>query len=141
MPKEFGRERRVADFIQRELAVVLQMEMKDPRVGMVSVNEVRVSRDLGYADIYVSSLNDRDAAERDELVDVLTGAAGWLRSLIARRSKMRTTPHLRFHWDALPEHGRALDRLIDQARASDREQDQQDDEAAHPDRENDSSGT
>jgi ribosome-binding factor A len=117
------------------------MEMKDPRVGMVSVNEVRVSRDLGYADVYVSSLNDRDAAERDELIEVLGGAAGWLRSLIAKRSKMRPTPHLRFHWDALPERGRALDRLIDEARASDKEQDPLDDEAAHPDRENDSSGT
>jgi ribosome-binding factor A len=62
MPKEYGRDQRVADFIQRELASVLQNEMRDPRVAMVSINEVRVSRDLGYADLYVSSLQAQDEA-------------------------------------------------------------------------------
>ena len=66
MPKEYGRDQRVADFIQRELASVLQSEMRDPRVAMVSINEVRVSRDLGYADLYVSSLQAQDeAAQKD----------------------------------------------------------------------------
>ena len=60
MPKEYGRDQRVADFIQRELATVLQSEMRDPRVAMVAINEVRVSRDLGYADLYVSSLQAGD---------------------------------------------------------------------------------
>ena len=120
MPKEFGRDRRVADFIQRELAVVLQMEMKDPRVGMVSITDVRVSSDLGYADIYVSSFQARTTEERDDLLAALTGAAGWLRSLIARRSSMRTVPRLRFHWDELIERGHALDQLIDRALAEDR---------------------
>lgn len=120
MPKEFARERRVADFVQRELATILQREMKDPRVGMVSINEVRVSPDLGYADLYVSALGVDDDAGRRALVETLDGAAGWLRSLLAKRSSMRTTPRLRFHWDAVPERGRALDALIDAARESDR---------------------
>lgn len=120
MPREFGRDRRVADFIQRELAVVLQMEMKDPRVGMVSITDVRVSSDLGYADIYVSSFQAQTPDARDELLAALTGASGWLRSLIAKRSNMRTVPRLRFHWDELIERGHALDALIDKALAEDR---------------------
>lgn len=125
MPKEYGRERRVADFIQRELAQVLLFEMKDPRVGMVSINQVRVSPDLSYADLYVSSLDATDEAGREALIEVLRGASGWLRTLIAKRSKMRTTPRLRFHWDRLPEESNRLSSLIDEAVASD--------EARHPD--------
>lgn len=119
MPKEYGRERRVADFIQREMAEILMREMKDPRVGMVSINQVKVSPDLGYADLYISSLDTREAPEREELLEVLRGASGWLRSLIAKRSSMRTTPRLRFHWDRLPEESNRISRLIDEARASD----------------------
>ena len=105
MPKEYGRDQRVADFIQRELASVLQSEMRDPRVAMVSINEVRVSRDLGYADLYVSSLQAQDEAAQKDVVKALAGAAGYLRTARAKRSTLRTTPRLRFHWDSLP--GRA----------------------------------
>lgn len=119
MAKEYGRDQRVADFVQRELAVILQFEMKDPRVGMVSVNDVRVSIDLGYADVYVSSIGVDGAEARAELVGVLSGAAGWLRSLLAKRSQMRSTPRLRFHWDEVAERSRALDDLINKARAED----------------------
>ncbi|MEE4300185.1 MAG: 30S ribosome-binding factor RbfA [Pseudomonadales bacterium] len=125
MPREYGRDQRVADFIQRELATILQFEMKDPRVGMVSVNDVRVSPDLGYAEVYVSSLDAVTPEARAELVAVLTGAAGWLRSLVAKRSQMRSTPRLRFHWDEVAERSRALDDLINRARAEDA--------ARHPD--------
>lgn len=52
MPKEFSRGRRVGDHIQRELATLIQREVKDPRVGMVTISEVKVSRDLAYADVY-----------------------------------------------------------------------------------------
>lgn len=130
MPKEYGRERRVADFIQREFASILQREMKDPRVGMVSVNEVKVSSDLGYADLYVSSLDAQTEAEREELLEVLRGAAGFLRTLIAKRAQMRTTPRLRFHWDRLPEESNRMARLIDAAVASDDARRSVDDESA-----------
>ena len=124
MPKEYGRDQRVADFIQRELASVLQSEMRDPRVAMVSINEVRVSRDLGYADLYVSSLQAQDEAAQKDVVKALAGAAGYLRTALAKRSTLRTTPRLRFHWDSLP--GRAGERsaLIDTALAEDRAREQ-----------------
>lgn len=111
-----SRDLKVADFIRDELARILQREMRDPRVGrFVTINDVRVSRDLSYADIYVSSLQANTAEERDALIGVLNGAAGFCRSQLAKRHKMRTTPKPRFHYDELVERGPALDRLIDAA--------------------------
>lgn len=75
-----GRDLRVADFIRDELASIISREMRDPRVGMVNVNEVKVSRDLSYADVYVSSLDADTAEARQALIEVLNGAAGFFRS-------------------------------------------------------------
>ena len=124
MPKEYGRDQRVADFIQRELASVLQSERRDPRVAMVSINEVRVSRDLGYADLYVSSLQAQDEAAQKDVVKALAGASGYLRTALAKRSTLRTTPRLRFHWDSLPGRAGELSALIDTALAEDRAREQ-----------------
>lgn len=111
-----SRDLKVADFIRDEVAQILQHEMRDPRVGtFVSVNDVRVSKDLSYADIYVSSLQVNDDADKAELVSVLNGAAGFFRSTLAKRHKMRTTPKPRFHYDELIESGPRLEKLIDQA--------------------------
>ena len=111
-----SRDLKVADFIRDEVAQILQHEMRDPRVGtFVSVNDVRVSKDLSYADIYVSSLQVDDDAAKTELVSVLNRAAGFFRSTLAKRHKMRTTPKPRFHYDELVESGPRLEKLIDQA--------------------------
>jgi ribosome-binding factor A len=124
--RESGRDLRVADFIRDEIAQIIQREMRDPRVGMVSVNEVRVSRDLSYADVYVSSIEADTEAAKQALVEVLNHAAGYFRSELAKRHKMRTTPKPRFHYDELMERGLRLEALIekavhdDSARAADR---------------------
>lgn len=111
-----SRDLKVADFIRDELARIIQLEMRDPRVGsFVSVNDVKVSRDLAFADVYVSSLQANSDDERDELVSVLNGAAGFFRSTLAKRHKMRTTPKPRFHYDKLVEDGPKLEKLIDTA--------------------------
>lgn len=115
------RANRVADFIRSELADIVQNQMRDPRVSLLSITDARVSRDLGVADIYVSSLNARDERERAELVAVLNGAAGFLRSAVAGRHAMRTTPRLRFHYDQLIEGGPRLEALIDRAVEADGE--------------------
>ena len=115
------RANRVADFIRSELAVIVQNQMRDPRVSLLSITDARVSRDLGVADIYVSSLNARDDRERAELLAVLNGAAGFLRSAVAGRHSMRTTPRLRFHYDQLIEGGPRLEALIDRAVEADGE--------------------
>jgi ribosome-binding factor A len=113
------RTRKVADFIRDEVALILQRQMRDPRVGMVSVNEVRVSKDLSFADIYVSSLDDSDRKSRENLIATLNGAAGWVRTELAHRHSMRTTPKPRFHYDEASERGPRLEKLIEQAVAAD----------------------
>jgi ribosome-binding factor A len=113
--RESGRDLRVADFIRDEIASIIQREMRDPRVGMVSVNEVRVSRDLSYADVYVSSLEADTEPARRVLIEVLNKAAGYFRSELAKRHKMRTTPKPRFHYDELMERGPRLESLIEKA--------------------------
>jgi ribosome-binding factor A len=109
----------VADHIQRELTDIIRGQMRDPRIGMLSINEIRVTRDLAYADVYVSMLEARTDEERRELVDVLGHASGYLRTLLSARSTMRTTPRLRFHYDETVERGASLDRLIHDAVAED----------------------
>jgi ribosome-binding factor A len=112
---------RVADHLRERLAEIIRSEMRDPRVGMISVNDVRVSRDLSYADVYVTSLDTDDAQARRELIDVLQGAAGFLRTVVARESAMRTTPKLRFHYDQVAVDGNKMESLIRTAVAADHE--------------------
>lgn len=116
MPREFSRGRKVADLIQRELAILIQREVKDPRIGMVTVNEAKVSRDLAYADVYFTVL---PAEKTDEIEEVLNQASGFLRSQLAKILNTRTTPRLRFHYDPTIENGARLSRAIDAARARD----------------------
>lgn len=125
--REFKRTDRVADQLQKELAVLIQREVKDPRLGMVTVSGVTVSRDLGYADVYVTLLGEQDAERIKENLGVLKRAAGFLRGQIARRIKLRHVPELRFHFDESVVRGQQLSSLIDEAVASDR--DRHDDEA------------
>lgn len=117
--KEQGRGLRVADHLRERLAEIIRSQVRDPRVGMVSVNEVRVSRDFAYADVFVSSLDANDAATRKELITVLGHAAGFLRSTIAKENTMRTTPKLRFHYDEVAVNGARMESLIKTAVAAD----------------------
>ncbi|MFU8813779.1 MAG: 30S ribosome-binding factor RbfA [Pseudomonadales bacterium] len=116
-----GRDLRVADFIRDELAAIIQREMRDPRVGIVNVNEVKVSRDLSYADVYVSSIETQSEESRVELISVLNKAAGFFRSELAKRHKMRTTPKIRIHYDTLIESGPKLEALIEKAVKADQD--------------------
>lgn len=122
--REFKRTDRVADQLQQELALLIQREIKDPRLGMITVSSAKVSRDLGYADIYVTLLGENDPERVKENLGVLKRAAGFLRSQIARRIKLRHVPELRFHYDESVVRGHKLSALIDEAVASNRSQDQ-----------------
>lgn len=129
---------RVADQIQRELASLIQMEVNDPRVGMVSVTGVEVSRDLAHAKVFVTVLNtltddsdvndstlsepgDLDKLEIEENIKALNKAAGYLRTLLAKRLSTRSVPKLRFYYDGSIERGQQLSSLIDSALAADQE--------------------
>ena len=116
MPREFSRGRRIADLIQKELAVLVQREMKDPRLGMITINDAKVSRDLAYADVYFTMLPEGSAEAAET---VLNDAAGYLRSQLAKIMSTRTTPKLRFHYDSTIENGARMSKAIDKALARD----------------------
>jgi ribosome-binding factor A len=118
MPKEFPRTRRVGEQIQRELAGLIRDEIKDPRIGMVSVTAVIVSRDLSHAKVYVSVLGN--AEQTDASVSVLSNAAGFLRHKLGKILHIRVIPELRFYLDRSLEEGARMGALINKAIASDR---------------------
>ncbi len=124
MPKDFSRTSRLSEQIQRELASMIQFEMKDPRLGMVTLNQVKVAKDLGYADIYFTVMGaqgETDEQIRRQTESILNDAAGYLRSELARVLTTRVTPALRFHYDETLERGHRLTGLIRQARESDQQ--------------------
>jgi ribosome-binding factor A len=117
MPKEYSRSERLASQIQRELARLIQSELKDPRLSMPSILEVQVSKDLGYARVYFSVLDPEAAADS---LAALTSASGYLQREIGKVLKSRITPRLSFVYDDTDIRGRQLSDLIDSALASDR---------------------
>lgn len=130
---DFSRLDRVGDFIQRELAQMIQQEVRDPRIGMVMVNEVRVSRDLAHARVFVTFVGRETAAEAAEPLAALNKAAGFLRTLLSKANTMRITPKLNFVFDESVSRGTALTNLINKAIRDDARQfhaDDSDDEQA-----------
>ena len=105
-----GRPQKVADMIQRELSDLLRRDVRDPRVGMVTITSVDVSPDLSHAKVFFTTL---DKEHLEETTRGLQRAAGFLRSQLAHRMKMYTTPELRFVYDESVERGDHLSRLID----------------------------
>ena len=115
MPREFTRAERVSDAIQQELAVLIRENVRDPRVGMLSVTDVDISRDLAYAKIHISFVGDRSQDEIDQGIAALNGASGFLRKLLASSIKLRITPKLNFFYDESGRRGQHLSALIDLA--------------------------
>ncbi|NRA41259.1 MAG: 30S ribosome-binding factor RbfA [Pseudomonadales bacterium] len=120
MAREFGRPERVADFLRKELSQILQQQMRDPRVGLASITDVEVSRDLGHAKVYVTVLGSDKPDDAQQAIAVLNKAAGFFRSQVAKEHSMRITPTLRFYFDESVHRGQHLSALIDKALAEDR---------------------
>ncbi|MBJ7537031.1 30S ribosome-binding factor RbfA [Marinomonas transparens] len=116
MADGFSRTSRIGDQLQKELASLIQFEVKDPRLGLVTVNEVRVAKDLGYADIYYTVLGKDDQPEvLAENQAALDSAKGFLRRRLAKEVKLRVMPLLRFHYDESVVNGSRMSSLIDEA--------------------------
>lgn len=114
-----GRPQKLGDLIQRELADLIARELRDPRIGMLTITSVDVSPDLSHAKVFFTLL------AKQQVADTLQGlrrSAGFLRSQLAKRIKMYTTPELRFEYDESVERGDHLSRLIDQANAKNPEE-------------------
>jgi ribosome-binding factor A len=101
---------RIADRIKQELSGMLIREVSDPRLQQIFVTDVRIDRELAFADIYVSAL---EGTERS--ADVLAGleaASGFLRRNLASRVELRAFPRLRFHWDPTPENADHIEKIL-----------------------------
>jgi ribosome-binding factor A len=119
MPREFKRSDRVSDAIQRLLGQVIPREIRDPRIGMVNINDVTVTRDMAYAKVYITFVGAETEAESLEAAAVLNKAQGFLRTFIAKELVMRTVPKLQFIYDKTAIRGQEISHLITRALAED----------------------
>lgn len=127
MAKAFKRTDRVSQQVKKSLALILQREVKDPRIGMVTVSDVEVSRDLAYAKVYVTFLND-DKESIKEGLEGLNKASGYIRSLVGSAVKMRVTPELQFIYDSSLVDGMRLSNVVTNAIANDERKRQESDD-------------
>ncbi|EXH19859.1 ribosome-binding factor A [Acinetobacter baumannii] len=113
--------KRMGGSVQRELSELIRQELKDPRLGgLVTISGVKVSPDLGYADVYVTVMgrelsDDQNEVAHRETLDILNKASGFLRQELSRRIKTRITPRLRFHYDKTNAYGNYMFGLIEKA--------------------------
>ncbi|MBE0362532.1 ribosome-binding factor A [Pseudoalteromonas ulvae UL12] len=112
--RDFSRTDRVGQQIQKEIAVILQREIKDPRLGMATVSAVEVSRDLAYAKVFVTILNTADEDKTKESIAILNEATGYIRSLLGKRIRARIMPDLKFVLDSSLLDGMRMSNLVDQ---------------------------
>ncbi len=116
------RQQRVAEQIRHEISQIIEHELDDPRLEMISITDVTISSDLHSANVYASSLPGE--AVRDDVLAGLEHARGYLRHGLAERLKLRVVPELHFHWDKSLETGDRISRLIDQIEEQDSARDQ-----------------
>ena len=111
------RQQRVAEQVRHELSQLIEREIDDPRLELISITDATISPDLREANVYVSSLQGE--AARDEVLAGLEAARGFLRHGLAARLKLRVVPDLHFHWDKSLETGDRMSQLIDQIEEAD----------------------
>lgn len=113
MPKDYDRTERVASNIQRILSSLIRSEVKDPRVnGLITINDVVISKDLAHAKVYVSVL--KSESDIQEVVDALNGAKGYLHNCLGQKLNLRIVPKLQFFHDTLLQEANRIEKLIDQ---------------------------
>jgi ribosome-binding factor A len=105
-----GRASRIAQRIKEELSELLIFDVSDPRLKGVQVTHVRVDRELAYANIFVSAVEGSE--RKEEILEGLEHARGYLRHELIQRIQLRSFPQLRFNWDPIPEEADRIDRLI-----------------------------
>ncbi len=139
MPKDYSRTRRVGEQVQREMAQLVQQEIKDPRLGLVTISAVKLSKDMSHANIFFTVLDSDESGENtsiEETLKILDGAAGFLRHELAKRMQLRIVPQIHFKYDESISYGNDLSALINKAmgmenpenRMSDSDEDQNSDE-------------
>lgn len=109
MPSKL-RLKRISDRIQQDLAGMVLTRLNDPRLSGITITDVKVDRELTYADIFVSAIEG--VARSKEVIDGLEHASGFLRKELASSIELRTFPRLRFHWDPTPEHADHIEQIL-----------------------------
>jgi ribosome-binding factor A len=109
MPNKI-RLQKIADRMREELSEMLIKEISDPRLSGISITDVRVDRELSFADIYVSAIEGITRSK--EVLAGLKHASGFMRHLLAETMDLRSFPILRFHWDLTPERAEHIERII-----------------------------
>lgn len=115
---------RIADRIREEMSEMLLKEISDPRLFQVFVTDVRVDRELAFADVYVSAVEG--AARSAEILEGMKSASGFMRRALSARVELRAFPRLRFHWDPTPENADHIERLLLQIKKEDSQRPKQD---------------
>ena len=105
---------RIADRIRQELSEMLIREISDPRLKQIYVTDVKVDRELAYADVFVSAVEGVSRSE--EVLAGLESASGFIRRNLASRVELRTFPRLRFHWDVTPENADHIEKILAELR-------------------------
>jgi len=105
---------RIADRIRQELSEMLIREISDPRLQLIYVTDVKVDRELAFADIFVSAVEG--GARSEEVLSGLESASGFIRRALASRVELRAFPRLRFHWDPTPEHADHIEQVLAELR-------------------------
>lgn len=113
--RQFGRSDRVAQQMQKELAELVRLELKDPRIGFVTITGVEVTRDSSHAKVYFTLMGDVSPEAQTETQYTLSRAAGFLRSELGKRIRMYSIPQLQFVFDQSSVRGAEISALIDQA--------------------------
>jgi ribosome-binding factor A len=113
--REFSRTDRVGQQIQKEIALILQREIKDPRLGMITVSAVEVSRDLAYAKVFITSLDNHEEDKSKLIMKILGDAQGFVRSLLGKRIRARIVPEIKFVMDTSLIEGMRISNLVDRA--------------------------
>jgi ribosome-binding factor A len=108
------RMKRISDRIREELSELLIRQVADPRLAGITITDVRVDRELAYAEVYVSAIEGQERSQ--EVLRTLRHAGGFLRTLLAQRVELRSFPRLRFHWDPTPERADHIERLMAEIR-------------------------
>ncbi len=104
------RTRRISRQILEELSNMLIFDLSDPRVANTSITQVRVDRELAYANIFVSSFLGSE--NKDEILDGFNAAKGYIRRQLAQKIQLRSFPQIRFYWDPAPEQADKMDQLF-----------------------------
>ncbi|MGK2946327.1 MAG: 30S ribosome-binding factor RbfA [Candidatus Malihini olakiniferum] len=119
MAREFSRTQRVSQEMQKEIAIILQREMKDPRVGIATVSGVEVSRDLAYTKVFVTFLNENEPEQVKIGIKALQNASGFIRVMLGQAMRLRVVPELTFAYDTSLVEGMRMSSLVTNVLRSD----------------------